>query len=780
MEISNDALSFELRKKLAKSGNGNIDEETIRQHTDLLLTEAKRLYEYNYITENEYHLLMYACEKHDYGKINEMMQNRMHTHKVFREDKEVQHNILSALFVHREDVQTDDDYLAVLYAVLFHHDNRYSSERFTTMLRPESSVQELVEKFLNQYNNMGAVRPCRKHLKGIDQFLNTLDVSSASNPDLYCRMIKLKGLLHKCDYSASAHIQCEYRNDFLLEKLESSRTFEWNELQVFALEHGGQNLIAIAPTGSGKTEAGLLWAGNHKCFFILPLKTAINAIYDRIKNDIIKDREGIEERIALLHSDMQSYYLDDMKQGAAAYDDDTWLLHALRSKQMALPVTVATLDQVFDFVLKFYGYEHTLSTLSYSKIIIDEIQMYSPELLAYLIYGIKQIVSLGGKMAILTATLPPFVRDELKKIFGGDVAEKDFSKLGKTRHNVRIRESNLNSEDILHKWHELVGKESRKVLVICNCIETAQRIYEEVKEGLQQEDVEIHLFHSHFTKCDRTQKEEQIQAVGKTYNSNHNINAMHQIWIATSVVEASLDIDFDYLFTELLELFSLFQRLGRVNRKGVKDISMYNCYVYTELQDAPLRHFGKEKTGFKFVDEDIYYLSKEALLTLGDGTILDEECKTELINTFLSTERLKDTGYIEKYHKTIKWLEGLYINEKDKCPIREIENIDIIPYTVYEQHREEIEVAEHLLGAAQPLDLSERIKFMEQIKQYTVSVNKYKIQENGNWERRTKIDRHIKLGRHIKIPVVHCQYDCEFGLGEIYKNDTLTFSDRCL
>ena len=173
-------------------------------------------------------------------------------------------------------------------------------------------------------------------------------------------------------------------------------------------------------------------------------------------------------------------------------------------------------------------------------------------------------------------------------------------------------------------------------------------------------------------------------------------------------------------------------------------------------------------------------MSKEALLTLGDGTILDEECKTELINTFLSTERLKDTGYIEKYHKTIKWLEGLYINEKDKCPIREIENMDIIPYTVYEQHREEIEVAEHLLGAAQPLDLSERIKFMEQIKQYTVSVNKYKIQENGNWERRTKIDRHIKLGRYIKIPVVHCQYDCEFGLGEIYKNDTLTFSDRCL
>ena len=122
----------------------------------------------------------------------------------------------------------------------------------------------------------------------------------------------------------------------------------------------------------------------------------------------------------------------------------------------------------------------------------------------------------------------------------------------------------------------------------------------------------------------------------------------------------------------------------------------------------------------------------------------------------------------------------MYINEKDKCPIREIENIDIIPYPVYEQHEDEIEAAESVLGAAQPLDLSERITFMEQIKQYTVSVNRYRIQEKGDWEKRTKIDKHIKLGRHITIPVVHCQYDCEFGLGDIYENGTLTFSDRCL
>jgi len=36
------------------------------------------------------------------------------------------------------------------------------------------------------------------------------------------------------------------------------------------------------------------------------------------------------------------------------------------------------------------------------------------------------------------------------------------------------------------------------------------------------------------------------------------------IWISTSLVEASLDIDFDYLFTELQDLNSLFQRFCNV------------------------------------------------------------------------------------------------------------------------------------------------------------------------------------------------------------------------
>ncbi len=67
------------------------------------------------------------------------------------------------------------------------------------------------------------------------------------------------------------------------------------------------------------------------------------------------------------------------------------------------------------------------------------------------------------------------------------------------------------------------------------------------------------MIHSRFIRRDRRQKEKDINAFSK--------NTKTGIWIGTQVVEASLDIDFDLLITELSELSSLFQRMGRCYRK---------------------------------------------------------------------------------------------------------------------------------------------------------------------------------------------------------------------
>lgn len=83
---------------------------------------------------------------------------------------------------------------------------------------------------------------------------------------------------------------------------------------------------------------------------------------------------------------------------------------------------------------------------------------------------------------------------------------------------------------------------------------------------------ELNLFHSRYIRQDRKKLEKEIRRFGKTYcDEKHKIlDCQNGIWISTSLVEVSLDIDFDYLFTELSELNGLFQRMGRCNRKGVK------------------------------------------------------------------------------------------------------------------------------------------------------------------------------------------------------------------
>ena len=65
------------------------------------------------------------------------------------------------------------------------------------------------------------------------------------------------------------------------------------------MEKRDENVIVVAQTGMGKTEAGLQWIGNHKGYFVLPLRTAINAIYDRIRKEILEEEYGI----AVLHDD---------------------------------------------------------------------------------------------------------------------------------------------------------------------------------------------------------------------------------------------------------------------------------------------------------------------------------------------------------------------------------------------------------------------------------------------------------------------------------------------
>ncbi len=76
-------------------------------------------------------------------------------------------------------------------------------------------------------------------------------------------------------------------------------------------------------------------------------------------------------------------------------------------------------------------------------------------MLAFLVYGIKRIIDIGGKVAIVTATLPPFVTEFLENVYGEFpfvMAEKPFINDTKVRHNVKALDQELDPYEIIRLY----------------------------------------------------------------------------------------------------------------------------------------------------------------------------------------------------------------------------------------------------------------------------------------------------------------------------------------
>lgn len=691
--------------------------ETIRQHTDKLISAADKLWKLKYINDETYRLLKIACEYHDYGKVNEKFQNRITKGENFNIKNEIPHGILSMVFLKKDMFNSDDEYYRVSACVMLHH--RIRENMLLQYLRENI---ECIKNFAREYIEQIDIRKYKN--KELIRIINSTNEVET---------IRLKGLLHKCDYTASAGIEVEYENDFLLKKMEQLG-YEWRRVQKYCSEHRKDNLIVVAPTGMGKTEAGLLWIGNNKGFFVLPLKTAINAMYERIANSILNN-DNIENRLALLHGGMKMYYISKIDESNINLNE-----YIQYSQKMSLPITISTMDQLFDFVFKGFAYEYKLAQLAYSKIVIDEIQVYDATLTAFLIYGIEKIHKLGGKIAIITATLPPYVRKEIERALDGNCLYKSFTEDGKVRHNVKVLDKEINTEDIIKKYNELNNRnESSKILVICNSVEVAQNLYGELKE------YNVKLVHSKFIKKDRKKLEEQIIECGKTYSNTERkiIDKKSEIWISTSMVEASLDIDFDYLFTELNNLFALFQRMGRCNRKAVKDIYKkdYNCFVYTK----PL---GKVKKYLK--NTDVFETSIKAIQNL-EGIVSEKE-KEKLINDYMTRENMN--SYYEKYEKVMECLRNNEGDDNSKRKIREIASVEVIPKLIYDKYSEKIEKLFKKLENEN--DFIEREKEMANIKEYCLSICEYECDKND-------IVFKKYINKYFEIPILNCEYSEDMG-----------------
>ena len=658
------------------------DEQSIVSHTEDLLFyfDAFKKSVEGICSPKLIELVRLSVLYHDIGKVNRRFQNKLYE-KLGKplltleiEVEEVPHGYLSPAFMDLEALDkaySEGSVDILLTAVMYHHARQPLDNLIKKTIKQLIKLEftEDFDKFtglpLSYLNDQATV----KYLKRGDNILSECVFSQGRLNEGIRDYVFLKGTLNKLDYLASGFGQSSVYNyplkdkesqlylDELVVNTIAKQGFDLRTIQSDLYENRSKSGLVIASTGMGKTEAALLWLSDKKGIFTLPLKVSIDSIYRRVKNSY--GYSGVE----LVHSSMEDIYLQEQ---------DALLDHKTRMDEAKLflaPLTITTIDQVFKFVFLYNGHELMLSTLMHAKVVIDEIQMYDSQLIACLVYGIKMIYHFGGQFLVMTATLPYYIKELL--IEQGVPVHELFvatylldNNLCARRHLLALTGESLDIERIIDQ-----GKDF-KVLVIVNTVKKAQEVYK-----LLSGRTTVKLLHSNFIRKDRRLLEEKIQA----FTNDETYEGQKGIWISTQIVEASLDIDFDILHTEMCGIDSFIQRMGRVYRRRYElTQDMANVYVANT-----------KNTGVgKIIDIDMYESSYKVLRAY-EGTWITEEDKQQMMaDVFDENKHPNMKKFKNRVQNKIKYFENLKLYEVNKKEIstmfRDIDTVTCIPFNQYQ------------------------------------------------------------------------------------------------
>jgi CRISPR-associated endonuclease/helicase Cas3 len=715
--------------------------ESIKQHTDELVKNYEELREtYGEIIEQKvtidkndfWQLLNIAVLYHDVGKAYTQFQNKIR--RVLKEKElpendstDIPHNYLSPMLIPYKKYGLSKNKTLkkiLIQAIAYHHERDKKPDVHEIRQAAELDLKNIIGEIRKEMKIEIPDKPINKVFNSMN-FQNRIKENEAG----YYDYVMLKGLLHRIDHSASAHREIELDRENNVG--ESARKYVINNfrklrnVQTFCSENREDNLILIASTGMGKTESALMWLDNDKGFFTLPLRVTLNSLFSRIVND----NEIGYKPAGLLHSTS----LDYLEENGFENPEDLVESARLLSKKLSL----TTVDQLFKFPFKYKGYEKIYATLAYSKVVIDEIQSYTPKIAAAIIKGIEMIYKIGGKFLIMTATLPKIYTDCLiergVKFNVKNNGEIPKFVMDKERHKILLKDKEI-KDDI----EEIVKRaKSKKVLVIVNTVKRALELYELLKNCNLDN---LNLLHSAFIKKDRAKLEKKI----KDFADSKDITS--GLWITTQIVEASLDVDFDYLFTELSTLDSLFQRLGRCYRKREFDLDEPNVYIYTN---------GVSGIGTIY-DKEIFEMGLEYLKKY-NNCILRETDKIDLVDKLYTKDKLKDTEFYKEFKYALKILDdneeyALTSSESQKI-LREINSITVIPRTVYDSNMSLIDEFMECKNAHLKEERKHKTELFRKINKLTVDVPVYKCS-----------NKIVKSCISDRIFVIECKYDEKSGI----------------
>ena len=368
-------------------------------------------------------------------------------------------------------------------------------------------------------------------------------------------------------------------------------------------------LILESETGSGKTEAAILrfaalWHASlvDGLYFAVPTRAAAKQLYGRVSlalERLFPPAAHVSTVLAvpgyLVAGDAEGrrgeqfdvYWEDEP-------DEETrlarWSAESAR-KFLSASAAVGTVDQVLLAGLRVKWAHFRAASLSRSLLVIDEVHASDAYMTALLLGVLKGHLALGGYAMLMSATLGAAARTKFtnKGARSSAPAARDaedvpypaltlvpadglpetraITTAGPMKSVSMSAASTLADPDAIARTAAAAARDGAKVLVIRNTVSSAQAVFGAL---LAQggDDVVLTvaggpaLHHGRFAAEDRRLLDDAVEgAIGKECRRAGGL-----VVIGTQTLEQSLDIDADFLISDLCPVDVLLQRIGRLHR----------------------------------------------------------------------------------------------------------------------------------------------------------------------------------------------------------------------
>jgi len=562
-------------------------DETLLEHLKKVVEEGRKIAHFLGLSPEMREKALLACLFHDLGKATESFQAKMRGER----GRAYPHPLASLPFIIVTGNLSDPLSLAAAAAVLTHHSplnkdlyrefkdksaDYVSEETLKDLLQGLSDLLDKYElgdhfplyeslKLIRLYNKRPALL-LEQNLRweGETKTLRLIfkELPSQEYAAIKTVLMLADWLISSRKFSAEDLFLFEGENK--LKAYLSQKNLTLREFQHKMSQLTEKRVWLRAPTGTGKTEALLLWANDaERIIYLLPTQATANAMWKRLRAIYGEDKVGLAHGRAgyILRKEIEEEPLD-FKLWASVF---------------AKPVVVATVDQYLLAHLQGRHWEIRRTLAKNSALIMGEIHSYDPYTLGLLKAALEK--EPPYKLALASATLPEFLISLLGE---GPLVEAEKNLWKRKRHKII-----LHSDYLDHYISQIIeeARKGHKVLVIVNTVAKAQEIYQ-LLYGLLKNKISyldeslLQLLHARFAFKDRWRKEEKLQNPPPA-----------TILISTQIVEVSLDISFDVLFTEIAPIDALVQRLGRVNRRG--DNPPAPVHVFLEWYPGSEKIYGK-------------------------------------------------------------------------------------------------------------------------------------------------------------------------------------------